>query len=193
MGVVLIDRFMPSYDVVERHERVVNASPERVYRALREVDLSRSVLVAGLFAVRWLPHVLTGKARPVRSLTLEDFLRGGFVVLGEEPGVQIVLGVVAKFWQLDSGIRALNAEEFVGFCAPGFAKATWSCRVESGRGRHEGCERDRVACPSAAARRTFRWYWRLVGPYSALIRRLMLTLVQREAETPVDNAGRAAI
>jgi hypothetical protein len=41
----------------------------------------------------------------------------------------------------------------------------------------------RVAANDAAARRAFARYWRLVGPFSALIRRRWLRAAAREAAT----------
>jgi hypothetical protein len=41
----------------------------------------------------------------------------------------------------------------------------------------------RVASTDDEARRKFGWYWRLIGPFSALIRRVMLGQIKREAET----------
>lgn len=49
---MLIDEFMPSFDVAERHGIVVRAPAERAYAAIRSVDLSRSLLVRSLFALR---------------------------------------------------------------------------------------------------------------------------------------------
>jgi hypothetical protein len=40
----------------------------------------------------------------------------------------------------------------------------------------------RIAYFDSAARRKFRLYWTLVGPFSGLLRRVLLTGVQRRAE-----------
>jgi len=46
------------------------------------------------------------------------------------------------------------------------------------RGRHE----IRIACPDPRSRRKFALYWRLVGPFSGLIRKRMLEIVRDRAE-----------
>jgi hypothetical protein len=40
----------------------------------------------------------------------------------------------------------------------------------------------RIVCTDDEARRKFGWYWRLVGPFSALIRRIVLGQIKRSAE-----------
>jgi hypothetical protein len=108
----------------------------------------------------------------------------GFVVLGEEPDRELVLGIVGKFWQLSSGVQRIEAAEFVGFDTPGFAKAAWNFVVSarpSGGSRVE--TETRVAGTDDDARRRFSRYWWLIGRFSALIRRIMLREIKREAES----------
>jgi hypothetical protein len=181
---VLIDRFLPDYDVVEHHETVVDAPPDRAYRAVKDFDLARSPVVLAWLAARGLPHLFTGAVKPKRRLQLDDILESGFVVLGEEPGRELVLGIVGKFWQLSSGVHRIEPDDFIGFDTPGFAKAVWNFLVDE---REDGgstvVTETRVASTDDEARRKFGWYWRLIGPFSALIRRVMLGQIKREAET----------
>ena len=111
---MLIDQWLPRYDVVERHETWVAASPQRVYGCVRDLDLARSPLTAGLLLLRRLPSVLNGGLRPSRRATLEDLLASGFVILAEAPAEEIVLGVVGRFWRPGSGIVDIQAEAFDG-------------------------------------------------------------------------------
>jgi hypothetical protein len=180
---VLIDRFLPKYDVVEHHETSVDAPVETAYRAVKEIDLARSPVVLALLAVRGLPTLFTGAARPARRLGLNEILRTGFVVLGEEPNREIVLGVVGKFWQLSSGIHRIEADDFSGLHAPGFCKAAWNFLVSpQGDGGATVMTETRVLCTDEESRRKFTRYWRLVGPFSALIRRILLRRIKRDAE-----------
>jgi hypothetical protein len=50
----------------------------------------------------------------------------------------------------------------------------------------------RVLCTDDEARRRFSLYWRLVGPFSALIRRVLLRRIKREAERSGGAAHRSA-
>ncbi len=182
---MLIDRFMPIFDVSERHEMLIHARPDRTYAALRRMDLARSVPVRLLFVLRGLPLLL--RRRPWPSLTLQDFQQGGFVLLGEDPGVEIVLGVVGQFWNLSGGERPrVTSGDFLGFDRPGFAKATWNFRLEPLDASWTRISTEtRVMVMGAAARTKFLRYWKVVGPFSSFIRRQALRLIKRDAEAGV--------
>jgi hypothetical protein len=182
-GGVLIDRFLPKYDEIEHHEVHVDAPVERTYRAVKELDLARSPVVLALLAVRGIPTLFTGAVKPRLRLGLDEVFQSGFVVLGEEPDRELVLGIVGKFWQLTSGVNRIQADEFIGFDEPGFAKAAWNFVVADGPvGGSTVVTQTRVKCTDEDARRKFGWYWRLVGPFSALIRRELLRTIRQDAE-----------
>jgi hypothetical protein len=177
-----IDRHLDVYDVRSSHAIEVDAPATVTYRAVRDLDLGRSVPIAALFALRTLPHLLTGKARPSRSITLETFLQAGATILEERPPREFVMGVVGKFWRPDSGLVLVAPEEFRRFDEPGYAKGALTFTVEEhGSGSLLATE-TRVACTDASALRKFSLYWRVIGPFSGLIRRLMLDQVKRTAE-----------
>ena len=181
---MLIDEFLPDYDVVEHHAIDVDGPVDQAYRAVKELDLARSPIVLALLFARGLPHLFTGAVKPKRQLRLDDIVESGFVVLDEEPDREIVLGIVGKFWQLSSGVHRIEPDEFTGFNTPGFAKGAWNFLVcgRDGGGSTVVTE-TRVASTDDEARRKFGWYWRLIGPFSALIRRMVLGQIKRDAET----------
>ena len=181
---MLIDRFLPEYDEFEHHEAAVDAPVDRTYRAVKQLDLARSPVVLALLFARGLPHLFTGAVKPKRRLTLDDVVDSGFVVLGEEPGRELVLGIVGKFWRPGSGVHRIEASEFTSFDEPGFSKAVWNFLVtDRGAGSSTVLTETRVLSTDADARRNFGWYWRLIGPFSALIRRIVLGQVKRDAES----------
>ena len=178
----VIDRYLEVYALRTSHSIEVAAGASETYEACRKLDLSRSMPVAALFAIRGLPHFLTGKARPTRSLTLETILQAGFTIFEEHPPRELVMGTVGKFWRPDSGLVRLGPEEFLRFDEPGYAKAVLSFVVdELGSGSLIATE-TRVACTDATALRKFSLYWRVIGPFSGFIRRVMLEEVKRTAE-----------
>ena len=181
---MLIDAWMPEFDAVERHDTHVRASPEAVWRAASTLDFARSPVIRTLFALRSLPGLLSrGPRRPALGATLDGLLRSGFVLLGERPGEELLLGLVGRFWRPDGGIVRLTAEELRAFDRPGYAVATWNFTLaEEGGGARLATE-TRVRCTDAAARRSFRRYWTVVGPFSGLIRREMLRSIRRAAES----------
>jgi hypothetical protein len=180
---VLIDEFLPVYDVVEHHAVDVDAPVDQAYRAVKELDLARSPVVLALLFARGLPTVFTGAVKPKRRLGLDEIVDSGFVVLGEEPNRELVLGVVGKFWRPTSGVHRIEPGEFVAFDTPGFAKGAWNFLVSARPGGGSRVETEtRVVCTDNDARRKFSRYWWLIGRFSALIRRVMLGDIKRSAE-----------
>jgi hypothetical protein len=180
---VLIDEFLPDYDVVEHHAVDVDAPVDEAYRAVKELDLARSPVVLALLFARGIPTMFTGAVKPKRRLGLDEIVDSGFVVLGEEPNRELLLGVVGKFWRPTSGVHRIEPGEFAGFDAPGFAKAAWNFVVSQRPAGGSRVETEtRVACTDDDARRRFSSYWWLIGRFSALIRRVMLGDIKRGAE-----------
>ena len=164
------------------------APPERALAAVKEVELRELPVTAALLGLRLLPARLVRKgrpgARPARRALYELMLGEGFVLLGDEPGREFVVGVVGEFWTLRGGSsRALaGAEEFRAFSEPGYAKAAMSFRAESeGAGSRLRTE-TRIVTTDPESRRKFARYWRLVQPGSALIRREWLRATRRRLE-----------
>ncbi len=181
---MLIDEFLPDYDVVEHHAVDVDAPVDEAYRAVKELDLARSPVVLALLFVRGLPHLFTGAVKPKLQLQLDDIVESGFVVLGEEPEQELVLGVVGKFWQLSSGVHRIDAAEFTDFDEPDFAKAAWNFAVSARPGGGSRVETEtRILSTDDEARRRFSRYWWLIGRFSALIRRIVLGQIKRDAES----------
>lgn len=180
-----LDEFLPDYDVSEHHEVVVNAPPERAFRAIRDLDLAKDPLIGALFFVRTIPHRLTGKLPPARRLTIEELLQGGFRLLEDDAPRELIVGAIGRFWQLDSGIRELETKDFIDFNEPGFAKAVMNFAVEpNGAESSVVSTETRVHCTDDGARRKFLLYWKIIGPFSALIRRRLLGMIARSVNQP---------
>ena len=131
---MLIGRFLPTYDLVEHHETTVETPVDVTYRAVRNFDLARSPVVLLLLFVRGLPRLFSGGGAAITEARLDQLIKSGFVVLAEEPGREIVLGVVGKFWRPTSAIHRIEPDEFTGFDTPGFAKAAWNFVVSERAG-----------------------------------------------------------
>lgn len=181
---MLIDEFMPEAQFAERHAVRVAAPPERAWEAVRALDLRGSLVVRALFALRSLPALLAGRRGRGRGLgsTMDTLLDSGFVLLAERPPREIVLGLTGRFWTPTGGIARVEPDEFRGFCGPGMAVAAWNFTVlPTDHGSLVATE-TRVRCTDAAARRSFARYWRVVRPFSGLIRNEALRAVRRAAE-----------
>jgi hypothetical protein len=183
-GRTLLDHWLPTYDVVERHSTRVRAPAERVWRVARELDFGRSPLIRTLFLLRSLPGLLTrGCTAPALGATLPGLLRSGFVLLGEREGEEMVLGLVGRFWTARGGVERVTPGEFQAWDRPGYARAAWSFSLSADAdGAVRLSTETRVLCTDAGSRRRFLRYWRLVGPFSGLIRMEMLRAVRKAAE-----------
>ncbi len=169
----LVDQFLPEWDVRSSHNVLVDADPASTFSAAKRIDLSESAVIRWLFRLRGLPGA---------HLTLKQLTRIGFILLGERPDSEIVLGIAGRFWTPRGDLQRLTPEEFRAFGAAGFAKSTWSFSVEpAGRGTRLSTE-TRIRCTDKTSRRYFRMYWLLVGPFSSAIRRQALRIAKADAE-----------
>jgi hypothetical protein len=178
---VLLDRRLPEFDVSKRHSIRIRAPRERVFEELSRYDFGRSLSTRVLMALRGYGSRTHGVERG--GTLPETLARFGFTPLGEEPGRELVFGLVGRFWRLKGDLRTVAAADFGAFREPGFAKAAWNLLVEE----HEpGVSRlsteTRVLCFGDAARRKFLLYWRVVEPFSGVIRWSLLRGVRRAAE-----------
>jgi membrane protein implicated in regulation of membrane protease activity len=154
-----LDAFLPSYEFATRHAVAVDADPARADRALREVTFSEVPLVRGLLFARGLG------ARRGEDTVLAA-MQPRATVLEDVPGEGIVLTLTGQFWRLRGRGPEPPATAVVDF------------RVEPGRLTTE----TRVHVPDRLSRRKFARYWRVVRPFSALIRILVLRAAKRRAE-----------
>jgi hypothetical protein len=182
-----MDRFMPRYDVAVVHADVFRAPPAECYRAASGLDLFQARLVRTLLGIRGLPQrvVVTltggGSSAPVesspRTFRLKDLVGLGWVLLGETPGVEMVLGQVSRPWRAvaASTDAPTTPEQFTSFDGPGFAKIAAGLRIDPyGVDSSIVTIETRVSITDDDSRRRFRRYWLLIGPFSSLIRRMAL-------------------
>jgi len=126
----LLDRFMPAYDVVERHRIRVTAPPAATLAAAREQDLFRLPLVRAIFKTREFVLRAAADDRPQPRGLLAAALALGWAVLADVADREIVVGAVTKPWEPDVTFRALPPDEFAAFAEPGFVKIAWTLRAD---------------------------------------------------------------
>jgi hypothetical protein len=182
---VLIDQFLPVFDVVLTEHLVVTANAERTFEAARHLDFLsvRTPLLTASFFVRGIPARLAGKApKSLAELRLAEGSSPlpGWLVLGETPGREVAFGAVGKFWQPDIEWRDVPREEFAGFDEPGWGKIACHFLV-----RPDGDDRSvltyecRTATTDPAARRQMGRYWWLIRPFVVHIMRATLRTIAR--------------
>jgi hypothetical protein len=185
----LLDRFLPVYDVVERHAVHVDAPAEATLEAARNADMFDAPLVRAIFRGR---ELLLGAAADERTRPrglLAETQSLGWQVLAENPGREIVMGAVAKPWEADVTFRGVPADQFASFAEPGFVKIAWTLRADpNSSGGSIFRSETRAVATDPFARAKFRRYWALLSPGIILIRHAALAVVKADAE----RARRAA-
>jgi len=180
----LIDRFMPTYEVAERHEIRVDAPVEYTFAAARDMDVNRSPLVRAVFAVRTLPSRLRGEpARQSSAPLLGETLALGWRILAETPDREVVVGAVTQPWRAEAKFRGVDPDAFAGFAEPGYAKIVWTLEaLPLGPASSRFRTQTRVSTTDPRSRALFRRYWAALSPGIRLIRRESLKLVKGDAE-----------
>jgi hypothetical protein len=180
---VLLDAFMPRYDVVHRNKLYVHAPADVTLAAAEEQDLMQAPVVNAIFrmrqAVMGAPFEPEALPRPL----IEQVRALGWVELARIPGREVVMGAVTQPWKGEAVFRGVPAREFAAFAEPGFVKIVWTLRADPDG--PEACwfrSETRVVATDADARARFRNYWAFVSPGVSLIRRLSSGPMKREAE-----------
>ena len=152
-----------------------------MWKAILAADLAASPVSKLVLALRGygaLAFQASGETLPER---LERF---GFTKLREIPSHELVFGLAGRFWRPSGDLRRLtDGAAFDAFAEEGCVKAAWNLRIDETDGR--SCDlstETRIMYFGVAARRKFRLYWALLGPFSSLLRRTLLASVKRGAK-----------
>lgn len=167
---------LPAAEFVEHHSRVIDASPEHVWSALSATKWSDLRWTRGLIALRGL-----GSSSASERSILE---RGPVVVVQrDEPGY--VAGVrIARPWKAvpDIGPTVASLGELAQYRAPGWIKFGMDFTLQPLPGGRTRLSTSTLCEPTDEhARRRFARYWRVIAPFSGLIRRDLLCAVERRA------------
>lgn len=179
----LLDRFMPLYDIVERHHVDVHAPADVAFATACSFDLLTTPLANAIFKARELvmgsrpsevelPRGLVNAAQAI-----------GWRVLAELPERELVFGAATRPWEPNPVFRSVAPRDFLGFAEPGYVKIAWTLRADPSDER--GCvfrTETRAVATDNVSRDKFRRYWALVSPGVVLVRLGMLTPVKRVAE-----------
>ncbi len=178
-----LDRFMPQYDVVERHHVRVGAPAAVTFAAAKEMDLYQHPVVRAIFKTRALMlRSAPGHGSKPRGI-VDETRALGWVVLREIADREIVMGAVTKPWEANVVFRSIAPDAFAEFSEPGYVKIAWTLRADPVGERHAVFRTEtRAAATDIEARRRFRRYWSFLSPGISLIRWLSLAPLKREAE-----------
>lgn len=158
-----LDELMPEWDVRERHERRVPASPHDAVAAAIGIPIAPDGIVGALFRLRGLPG--------------DGSLHGAMHALGFEQLVCedecVVLGAAGRPWSPRGRIGRIST------AGPGEIRMLFEISATEAENGAVLCTETRVAAVDAGARRAFRRYWLVIGPFSGLVRRRWLAAAER--------------
>lgn len=163
---MLIDKYLSAYDFNEFHSIKVNAPANGIYEKMLSCDVSRSFLIRLLFRLRGMPKHL---------YTIEHLTHMGFIKLDEQPGKEIVYGMVTTSPTFNCCQVNISPASFIQNTDDSIIKAVINFQLqEENNSTHFITTETRVWCGSKRMRTKFKLYWFFVKPFSQLIRKAML-------------------
>ena len=180
----LLDKFTPVYQFHELHTTEVEASCDRVYAAVQTTEPDEILGFRTLTRI-WhfgrragAPNILNP---PAHQPILQTALRTGFVPLADDPGKEVVIGLVMS--PLLMGWKP-TSNQFQKLEGPLLVKATMNFRMDPIDGHHCRLSTEtRMYGSDRDALHLFAMYWRVIYPGSAFIRRMWLRGIRLRAES----------
>lgn len=163
---MLIDKYLSAYDFNEFHSIKVTARATGIYDKMLSCDISRSFLVRFLFRLRGMSKHL---------YTINHITKMGFVKLDEQPGKEIVYGIITSSPTFDCCQSDVTQASFIRSTDASLIKAAINFQLQDeGNLTYIISTETRVWCGGKAIRSKFALYWFFVKPFSQLIRKSML-------------------
>jgi hypothetical protein len=171
----LIDEIMPDSDVAATYSILIQAPPDKVYKML-EGGIPVGSITKLLMGLRGIPRFFRKRNAP---LPQDPFYR-----LKQLQDREIVLGIAGQFWKPVSKIVPIHSlQEFLDFQQDGYCKAAMNMKIVEKAPRQSLLSTEtRVLC-YGSAKKHFKGYWRLIGPFSGLIRLEMLRKIRKNVES----------
>ncbi len=169
----LIRKYMPVFDVFERHEILVNADPGRVYSAVKQLDAGESPVVKWLFRLRGIPY---------EDISLAGMTSGdAFKIIEEIPEKELLIGLLCTNRMVPIPIR--SAGQFHGFSEEGGIRIAWNFTVDQkASGKIRAATETRVQCFDRKTTNIFLAYWFFIRFFSGMTRIAMLKIIKRRSE-----------
>ena len=179
-----LDDVIPNPQYRMRQSRDVDAPLTVVWNELHRVTMSALPLGCVLEEARLLPARLAGrKHRPLAGRTFLDVTPIP-VIFSERPHVVISAGL-SQAWRLLGGVTppSLDAAALRAWSQPGWIKVGMEYRLKSTEPGTLFSIETRVLATDPNTRRAFAAYWFFIRPGSVAIRREVLRIVARRAES----------
>ena len=199
---MLLDKIQADYDFTEVHSITAKATAEAAFDSIKKITPSEIALVMRILVwLRSLPERLVGRQgiglRCEKPL-ISQMAEGGFIVLAENEPEEILLGMLApgkigRFWHnaSDLNLRLTDVQQYLAFDRPEYIRVVMNLVVESTDKPGYVSIRTETRCRALSRRALseFTPYWRLIRPFSGLIRMVWLKGIKRKAEQKMSLPG----
>src|SRR5947207_2205285 len=179
-----LDEVVPHPQYRMYHARSISAQPTAVWDELGQVTMSALPLGYALESIRLLPARLAGRRhQPLAGRTFLDVTP--IPVLFCRPPQVVISAGLSQAWRLLGGPAPprLDAAALRAWSQPGWIKAGMEFRLEPVPAGTLLSTETRVLATDPKTRRAFAAYWFVIRPGSSAIRREVLKVVARRAES----------
>ena len=184
-----LDRFLPGFDVRERHVTRVHAPAEIVFTTAEAFDLQSIGMIRSIIRLRQLLLDSTPVTRKPQAF-VQEALDMGWGLLAEEPGRLFIAGAHCQPWLADVTFTPVPPHEFSSYQGANRVKIAWTLEVEPMNPTSARLATEtRAIATDEEARRQFRRYWRWARFGIVAIRWLLLPAIRRQAERALETSG----
>ncbi|MGV3685072.1 MAG: hypothetical protein ACO1NS_05560 [Daejeonella sp.] len=173
---MLIDKYLSAYHFNELHSIEINGFGDGIYQRMLQCDFRNSHLINLLFRLRGIPKGV---------YSLEHLTRMGFIKLDEDPGKEILFGMVTDHPMFNNCRSNVSSNEFIQKADNTIIKAVINFKLQDTNNlQHIISTETRVWCGSEALKLKFKYYWFFIKPFSQLIRKSMLKQMKLQLHNP---------
>lgn len=180
-----IQKYLPEPRHTETMRIFVNAPVDEAWKAVRYHNVSSIPWVNFLFRLRTITDIFHHN-KPAFGDTNKGFIdeiaehNEGFIILEENPGKDVVVGAIGKFWHLNIPFESITADQFLTFNKKGCGKVAWSISVEPFLTGSTICFELRTTATDEASWSKLNRYYHIIGMFSKLIRHALMDKLQHD-------------